>query len=112
MSTKSFLEEFKAFAMRGNVLDLAIAVVVGTAFGKIVTSVVEDLITPLIGMIGSFDFSTWAIGQIKIGSFLNNVFNFIVVAFAIFIMVKTLNRLTRGKITSPTVTPASNVSTK
>lgn len=92
---KNFIQEFKAFAMKGNVLDLAVAVVIGAAFGKIVTSLVEDVITPLIGMIGSFDFSQITIGQIKLGSFLNNVFNFAVVALSIFVMIKALNKVTR-----------------
>lgn len=104
---KNFIEEFKAFAMKGNVLDLAVAVVIGAAFGKIVTSVVEDLITPIIGMImGNIDFSAWMIGTIKIGSFINNVINFIVVAFAIFIMIKFLNKVARKNIaTIPESTP-------
>lgn len=102
---KNFLEEFKAFAMKGNVLELAVAVVIGAAFGKIVTSIVEDIITPLIGMIGSFDFSTWTLGgQIRIGSFLNNVLNFIIVALSIFVAVKFLNKITSRKIVS---TPSS-----
>lgn len=90
---KNFIEEFKAFAMKGNVLDLAVAVVIGAAFGKIVTSVVEDLITPIIGMLmGNIDFSEWMLGTIKIGSLINNVVNFIVVALAIFVMIKVLNK--------------------
>jgi len=96
---KNFIEEFKAFAMKGNVLDLAVAVVIGAAFGKIVTSVVEDLITPIIGMLmGSIDFSAWMLGTIKIGSLINNVINFIVVAFAIFVIIKFLNRVTRRQV--------------
>ncbi len=104
---KNFIEEFKAFAMKGNVLDLAVAVVIGSAFGKIVTSVVEDLITPIIGMLmGSIDFSAWMLGTIKIGSLINNVINFFVVAFAIFVMIKFLNRVTRRQVgTIPEVTP-------
>ncbi len=92
---KNFIQEFKAFAMKGNVLDLAVAVVLGAAFGKIVTSAVEDIITPLIGMIGQFDFGTLMWGQMKIGLFLNNVVNFIIVAFSIFVAVKALNKLTK-----------------
>ena len=96
---KNFIEEFKAFALKGNVLDLAVAVVIGAAFGKIVTSIVEDLITPIIGMImGSVDFSGLMLGTIKIGSLINNVINFIVVALAIFVMIKFLNKATRKKI--------------
>jgi large conductance mechanosensitive channel len=98
---KNFIEEFKAFAMKGNVLDLAVAVVIGAAFGKIVTSVVEDLITPIIGMImGNIDFSAWMLGTVKIGSLINNVINFIVVALSIFVMIKVLNRTTGKNIAS------------
>lgn len=96
---KNFIEEFKAFAIKGNVLDLAVAVVIGAAFGKIVTSFVEDLITPLIGMIvGTVDFSSLMLGTIKIGSLINNIINFIIVAFAIFIMIKFLNKITRRQV--------------
>lgn len=98
---KNFIEEFKAFAMKGNVLDLAVAVVIGAAFGKIVTSVVEDLITPIIGMImGNIDFSAWMLGTIKIGSLINNILNFIVVALSIFVMIKVLNKTTGKNIAS------------
>lgn len=98
---KNFIEEFKAFAMKGNVLDLAVAVVIGAAFGKIVTSVVEDLITPIIGMImGNIDFSAWMLGTIKIGSLINNIVNFIVVALSIFVMIKVLNKTTGKNIAS------------
>lgn len=96
---KNFIEEFKAFALKGNVLDLAVAVVIGAAFGKIVTSVVEDLITPIIGMImGNIDFSAWMLGTVKIGSLINNIINFIVVAVSIFAMIKVLNRATGKNI--------------
>jgi large conductance mechanosensitive channel len=98
---KNFIEEFKAFAIKGNVLDLAVAVVIGAAFGKIVTSIVEDLITPIIGMImGNIDFSKWMLGTIKIGSLINNIINFVIVAFAIFAMIKVLNRVTKKNIVS------------
>ena len=94
-----FIEEFKTFALKGNVLDLAVAVVIGAAFGKIATSVVEDLITPLIGMIvGKIDFGTLMLGPVKIGSLINNVISFVVVAFAIFLMIKFLNRAMKGKV--------------
>jgi large conductance mechanosensitive channel len=96
---KDFIQQFKAFALKGNVLDLAVAVVIGAAFGKIVTSVVEDLITPIIGMMmGQVDFSTLMLGKIKIGSLLNNILNFIIVAFAMFMIIKFLNRVTHHKV--------------
>lgn len=104
MKIKAFLDEFKTFAVKGNVLDLAIGVVIGTAFGKIVTSLVEDVITPLIGMMGSFDFSTLTLGQIKIGSFFNSLVNFVIVAFTIFLVIRVLNRMiVKRDTTTPTV---------
>lgn len=95
---KNFIEEFKAFALKGNVLDLAVAVVIGAAFGKIVTSLVEDLIMPLVGLLGSVDFSSLVIfKQVRIGAFLNNVVNFAIVAVSIFAVVKFLNRMKKDK---------------
>ncbi len=103
---KTFFEEFKAFAMKGNVLDLAVAVVLGAAFGKVVTSVVEDLITPLIGMLGHFDFGTLTLGQIKLGAFLNSVLNFFIIALSIFMVVKALNKMTKKNTTGSPTTQA------
>jgi large conductance mechanosensitive channel len=109
-----FLTEFKEFAMRGNVVDMAVGIVIGVAFGAIVTSLVNDVIMPPIGLIlGNVDFSDLFInltGQeyasaaeakaagapaIYIGLFINAVINFIIVAFAIFLVIKGLNRLQR-----------------
>lgn len=94
------LKEFKTFIARGNVLDLAVGVVVGGAFGKIVTSLVDDIIMPLVGLLmGGLDFSSLSIkvGNAKImyGSFIQNVVDFLIVAFCIFIMVKAVNKLTK-----------------
>jgi large conductance mechanosensitive channel len=108
------LKEFKEFAMKGSVLDLAIGVIIGAAFGKIVTSLVEDVIMPPIGMVmGKVDFANLFIslnGQaypsvaaakaagaptINYGMFLNNVLSFIIVAFVIFIVVKAINKMKR-----------------
>ena len=91
------LKEFRDFAMRGNVLDLAVAVIIGGAFGKIVTSLVDDIIMPLIGLIiGGIDFKSLAItvGSAKVtyGSFIQNIVDFIIVAFVIFMIVRTMNR--------------------
>ncbi len=95
---KNFFQEFKEFAVKGNVIDLAVAVVIGAAFGKIVTSIVEDLITPIIGMImGDVDFSSLMLGTIKIGSLINNVINFVIVALCMFVAIKFLNRISRKK---------------
>ena len=94
---KKFFEEFKAFAMRGNVLDMAVGVVIGGAFTAIVTALVEDIINPLIGLFFKADFSDVVIGlggsSIKIGSFINAIINFLIVAFVLFVVIKTINAL-------------------
>ena len=88
------LKEFKEFAMKGNVLDMAIGVIIGGAFGAIVTSVVEDLITPLIGSIfGQPDFSGIKVGPIALGNFLNAVVNFLIIALCLFAVVKGINAM-------------------
>ncbi len=91
------LKEFRDFAMRGNVLDLAVAVIIGGAFGKIVTSLVADIIMPLIGLIiGGIDFNSLAFtvgnAQVKYGSFIQNIVDFLIIAFVIFMIVRTMNR--------------------
>ncbi len=96
---KNFFNEFKTFAMRGNVMDMAVGIIIGAAFGKIVTSLVEDVIMPPIGWaLGKVDFSDLAIDltegvTIKYGAFLNTVISFIIVAFAVFILIKAINTL-------------------
>ena len=94
---KKFFEEFKAFAMRGNVLDMAVGVVVGGAFTAIVTAMVDDVINPLIGLFFKMDFSNVVIdlggSSIKIGLFVNSVINFLIVAFVLFVVVKFINSL-------------------
>lgn len=92
---KNFMEEFKAFAVKGNVMDLAVAVVIGAAFGKIVTSLVDDIIMPSVGLIGKVDFSTWAPAGIKLGLFINNIVNFLIIALSVFIAIKFLNKITQ-----------------
>ena len=88
------IKEFKEFAMKGNVVDLAIGVVIGSAFGAIVTSVVEDLITPLIGSIfGQPDFSGIMVGPIALGNFINAVVNFLIIAVCLFAVVKAINKV-------------------
>lgn len=110
--SKGFIEEFKEFAMRGNVIDLAIGVIIGGAFGKITTSLVADIINPLLGLIiGKINFSnlffTLSLNQydtlekakeagvpiVTYGTFLNSVLDFIIMAFVIFIVVKQINKL-------------------
>ena len=91
---KKTLQEFKEFAMKGSVIDLAIGMVIGTAFSGIVKSLVADVITPAIQpLIGKVDFSEWTIGTIKIGSFINSVISFIIMAFLIFMVVKAINKM-------------------
>jgi large conductance mechanosensitive channel len=92
------LNEFKTFIARGNVLDLAVGVVIGAAFTAIVGSLVEDLINPLIGLIvGGIDFSSWgfAVGDARfnVGNFINAVIKFLIVAWVVFLIVKAVNRL-------------------
>jgi large conductance mechanosensitive channel len=101
----SIAKEFKEFAMRGNVVDMAVGIVIGGAFGKIVSSMVSDVIMPPIGMIlGNVDFSKLSIVlrektataeavTIKYGLFINTVLDFVIVAFAIFMVIKQMNRL-------------------
>lgn len=93
------IKEFKQFISRGNVLDMAIGVIIGGAFGKIVTSVVNDLLMPLIGIVmGGLDFSnlSFKIGNAKIlyGSFIQNVIDFLIVAACVFIIMKLVNKIT------------------
>jgi len=95
---KAFWQEFKAFIMRGNVLDLAVAVVIGAAFKTVVDSLVNDVITPLIGaIVGKPNFSSLTLklgkGVVAYGKFLTSVFNFLVIAAAIFVMIKTFEKL-------------------
>ena len=99
---KNFIQEFKAFAMRGNVVDLAVAVVIGAAFGKIVSSLVENIVMPLIGiLLGGVDFSglSMKIGDsvLTYGLFLQSIFDFVVISLAIFVAIKALAKLKKDK---------------
>ncbi|GAB4454963.1 MAG: large-conductance mechanosensitive channel protein MscL [Anaerolineales bacterium] len=92
------LKEFKEFAMRGNVMDLAIAVIIGGAFGKIIASLVNDVLMPLIGLLlGGLDFSGLAFkvkdASINYGLFIQSIVDFLIVAFVIFLLVRTMNNL-------------------
>ena len=119
----SMLQEFKAFAMRGNVMDMAVGIVIGGAFGKIVSSLVSDVIMPPIGMLtGGIDFSAmkWVLRPaddsnpkhkiaevaINYGSFINTIITFVIVAFAIFMLIKVMNRLQKKKEEAPAAPPA------
>ncbi|MCD8072155.1 MAG: large-conductance mechanosensitive channel protein MscL [Alistipes sp.] len=112
-----FLKDFKAFAMRGNVIDLAVGVVVGGAFGQIVNSLVADVIMPPIGiLIGGVDFTDLAVTlkkatadapavTIKYGTFLQTCINFLIIAFSIFLFVRLLSKLERKKDDTPADVP-------
>ena len=95
-------KEFKTFVMRGNVMDLAVGVIIGAAFGKIVTSLVNDVLMPLLGiLLGKVNFTdlTIKIGSatVKYGMFIQNVVDFLIVAFCIFLMVKLINKVMKKK---------------
>lgn len=94
---KSFIAEFKAFAMKGNVIDLAVAVVIGAAFGKIVSSLVDNIITPFIGLLmGGVDLSglSYTVGDavMTYGVFLQSILDFLIVALVIFMVIKAINK--------------------
>jgi len=113
----TFFKEFKDFAMRGNVVDLAVGIIIGGAFGKIVSSVVGDVLMPPIGLlIGGVDFSDLAITlkeaadkapavTLRYGAFIQTVFDFLIIAFAIFLVVKGMNKLQRKKEEAPAAPP-------
>ena len=123
------LDEFKKFAMRGNVIDLAVGVIIGAAFGAIVTSVVADLVMPIIGAVtGGLDFSNYYIplsskvqhglsyadakkqgAVLGYGQFLTITLNFLIVAFALFLAIKGINRLQKKEEAKPTAPPADVV---
>ena len=93
---KKFFNEFKEFAMRGNIMDMAVGIIVGAAFTAIVTSLVNDIISPIIGLLVKVDFSHLVLTvvgvDIKYGAFIMAVINFLIVAFALFMVIKTLNK--------------------
>lgn len=95
---KKLLGEFRDFIMRGNVLDLAVAVIIGAAFQSIITSMVDDIISPIIGIFGNVDFKDFVLNingvQIRYGSFITAVINFLIMALVIFLLIKGVNKLT------------------
>jgi large conductance mechanosensitive channel len=118
--SRGFVQEFKEFAMKGNVMDLAIGIIIGAAFGKIVSSLVADVIMPIIGtLVGGVTFTDivitlkQAVGDtpavvLNIGTFIQTVFDFAIIAFAIFMMIKALNRMKKkeeAKTAEPAATP-------
>ena len=109
---KKFLQDFKSFALKGNVIDLAVGVIIGAAFQGIVNSLVNDLISPLLGLLFKVDFSDlqFTIRSVPIlyGSFLTAVINFILMAFVIFLFVRMIGKIERiGKKPAPPVTPTT-----
>ena len=113
MKKKGFFGEFKEFIARGNVMDMAVGVIIGGAFGKISTSLVNDIIMPLISMLtGGIDFTAWkwvlkaAVGEtpevaVNFGVFLATILDFIIIAFAVFCMIKAINSFHRKKEEAP-----------
>ena len=110
----SFIQDFKAFALKGNVMDMAVGVIIGGAFGKIVSSLVDDVLMPLIGMAtGNIDFAnlSYQIGEgegaavLKYGQFIQNVVDFLIIALCIFLMIKGINKLSRKKAEEPAPDP-------
>ena len=110
-------DEFKTFVMRGNVVDLAVGVIIGAAFGKIVTSLVNDIFMPIIGMIiGNIDFSSLVIklgepvegaeqAAIRYGMFIQEIVNFLIIALCIFMVIKVINKLQKKKEEAPAPAP-------
>ena len=113
----SIAKEFREFAVKGNVVDMAVGIIIGAAFGKIVSSLVSDVVTPPLGyIIGGVDFTKLAIAlppmlegaeavTIRYGVFLQTLFDFIIVAFAIFMIVKLINRMRRKEEAKPAAPP-------
>ncbi|ELX8381134.1 large-conductance mechanosensitive channel protein MscL [Providencia vermicola] len=114
----SFLKEFREFAMKGNVVDMAVGIIIGAAFGKIVSSLVADVIMPPLGLlIGGVDFKQFSVilraaeGDmpavvLNYGMFIQTVFDFVIVAFAIFMAIKVMNKVRREKEAEPEAPPA------
>ncbi len=113
----SLVKEFKEFAVKGNVVDLAVGVIIGAAFGKIVTSLVGDLVMPVVGLlVGGVNFSSLAVTLksahdgapavlLKYGAFLQSTFDFLIIAVAVFAMVKVINRMKRKEVAPPPPAP-------
>lgn len=125
----SLVKEFRDFAMRGNVVDMAVGIIIGGAFGKIVTSVVNDIIMPPIGMlIGGVDFKDLKVDlneatvneageavaavSINYGNFLQTTFDFIIIAFAIFMVIKAMNKMKKKEVEAPAAPPAPSAEEK
>ena len=119
-----FIGEFKKFAMRGNVMDMAVGIIIGGAFGKIVASFVNDVLMPPIGMLlGGVDFTTLsfvmreataetAAVSLNYGNFIQTVVDFVIIAFAIFFMIRTMNKLQKKEEAKPAAPPAPSAEEK
>ncbi|HEY5900445.1 MAG TPA: large-conductance mechanosensitive channel protein MscL [Burkholderiales bacterium] len=110
----SLAKEFREFAMKGNVVELAVAVIIGAAFGKIVSSLVADLVMPIVGLLmGGLDFSSLALevrdAKIQYGKFIQTCVDFVIIAWAIFVAVKLINRFKRKEEAAPTAPPPRDV---
>ena len=99
---KNFIEEFKAFALRGNVMDMAIGVIIGGAFQAIIKSFIDNIVNPLVGVVFQVDFSSVVIRlgavNLMIGAFISSVINFILLALVLFVMVKGINKLKKPEV--------------
>ena len=95
---KKFIEEFKAFALRGNVMDMAIGVIIGGTFTSIVTSLTDNLINPILGLFGGTDLSGFVLNiggvELRYGAFITSIINFLIMAFVLFCLLKAVNKLT------------------
>ena len=116
-----FIKEFKEFAMKGNVIDMAVGVIIGGAFGKIVSSLVDDILMPLVGVVtGNVDFTSLVCkfgegetaATLKYGVFIQNIVDFLIVAFCIFLMIKAMNKLTAKKEEEPAPAPEPSAEEK
>ena len=112
---KSFMKEFKQFISRGNVMDMAVGIIIGGAFTAIVNSLVSDIINPLLGCFVSMDFSAWTIplvgeAALGIGNFINAVISFLIMAFILFSIIKALNKAASiGKKPEPEAAPTTKI---
>ena len=111
---KKFIEEFKAFALRGNVMDMAIGVIIGGAFTSIVTSLTENIINPILGLFGGTDLSSFVLNiggvELRYGAFITSIINFLIMAFVLFCLLKAVNKLTAlGKKPEAPAEPTTKV---
>ena len=111
------MKEFKEFAMKGNVMDLAVGVIIGAAFGKIVSSLVDNVLMPIVGiLLQGVNFASLSVkvgeAEIKYGSFIGAIIDFIVIAMVLFMVIKTLNNMKRKEVAAPAAPPAPTMDQK